>query len=361
MGQPFGLAPAIPRGRCQNRVSYAETSALWRCKDAGSGRTRGGNVRILVIGSSGFVGRHVVPKLLDKGEEIVGFDVRPEPHDLGGPANVESGMLFVQGDMANGDEVMAALVDHKIEQVIVLGYLMAPLMSPEFVDFVGAVRTNLLGITYILEACSQAGVERVIFSSTVGVYGPQSDYGDRPITEDDRPAAGGLYGRMKMVNETIADKYREVYGIEVVKVRPSPILGVGNTMWPSRLISPAAVGEPGHAPFSSSGRNNLVGIEDLAELYHRISAARELKHDTYLASGHNFLVEELVTIVRSLLPSAELHFDEDAPPPPYPTIFDNTRAVEEFDWKLQPLEESVLAHVNAERARAGNLPALTLP
>jgi nucleoside-diphosphate-sugar epimerase len=311
-------------------------------------------VRILVVGSSGFIGRHLLASLLEHGEEAIGFDVRP-PEEVG--SDVDSHRPpFVAGNMANYDDIMSALVEHGIHRVIALGYVMAPLFSPDFSNFIDAVKVNLLGITNVFEASVRSGVDRVVLGSSVGVYGTAEEYGDEAVTEDSRQTAPGLYGRMKMVNETIADKYREIYGLQTVKVRPSAILGVGNTMWPSLLISPVAVGEPGSAPFGSSSRNNVVAVEDLAELYRKILVAQRLEHDTYLASGHNVVMSDLAKAIYRFVPRAQLNFDESTPPPPYPTTFDNTRAVREFDWKLHSLEESVLLHLNAERSRQGYAP-----
>jgi nucleoside-diphosphate-sugar epimerase len=313
-------------------------------------------MRILVVGSSGFIGRRLLVSLAESGQEAVGFDLK-EPDQYvkdDGPGSYRA--PFVQGDVANYDDVMGTIVDHKIDRVAALSYVMAPLFSPDFSNFIDAVKINLLGITNVFEASARAGVERVVLGSSVGVYGTAKEHRNEAITENSTLMAPHLYGRMKMVNESLADRYREVHGIETVKVRPSAILGVGNTMWPTLLISPVAVGEPGHAIYPSSSRNNIMAVEDLAELYRRILIAPKLRHDTYLATGHNIVMRELGEAILKFLPDAQFTFDESAPSPTYPTTFDNSRAVREFDWQLHPLEESVLLHINAERSRRGYEP-----
>jgi UDP-glucose 4-epimerase len=284
--------------------------------------------------------------LVEKGEDPVGFDIEDVDEAL-----VPGGYTFVRGDIGNYEDVIGAIQSHSVERVIVLSYIMAPLFSPDYTDFLGAVNVNLVGVTNVFEAARRSGLDRVVLGSSVGVYGTPEQYGDTPVNEESPLTAPNLYGRMKMVNESIADKYRQVHGLDIPKVRPTAIFGVGNTMWPTRLISPVAIGEAGSAPFATTSRNNAVAVEDLAELYRLITVKDRLEHDTYVAAGHNFVVTELVDAIRSWIPDAELNFDETAPPPAYPTTYDNSRAVKEFDWRLHSLEESVLLHINSERAR----------
>lgn len=304
----------------------------------------------LVTGSSGFVGRVVLCRLAEGGAEPVALDVIPPPAGV-----LPKGVPFVQASIANLDEVMAAIVDHKVRQVLALGYVMAPLNSPSFRDYTGAVKSNLLGITNIFEAARLLGLDRVIFSSSCAVYGPQDLYGDRPLTEDDAVAPVGLYGKMKAVNEEIARQYRQKHGLETIIVRPAAILGAGNTMSPEAVVSLPAVGKPGHGRFPSSRHQNAVALDDLADLLTRIALAPKVEHDCYLASGHTFTWAELAALVRKHIPDARITFDEEVMPREggYAYLYDNSRAVQEFDWRIHDLEQSVLMNINSARQASG--------
>ena len=74
-------------------------------------------MKILVVGSSGYIGRHVVSHLAEQGVEVIGFDLVPESQPAG------AGVTFVRGNMTNLEEVMAAIVDHGVQRMVALATL----------------------------------------------------------------------------------------------------------------------------------------------------------------------------------------------------------------------------------------------
>lgn len=239
------------------------------------------------------------------------------------------GVTYLRADISRIDQLLALLNDHDVSGIALLSYMMGQLMSPQFADILQACQVNVTGITSVLEAARLAGVRRIAFLSTVGTYGPQVMYGERPVTEDEILAPASMYGRMKALNESICDRYAALYGLEVVKVRPSSILGPGSTIWPSRFIERIAVGETGLVPYGESARDNVIAVDDLADA------------------------------VRSIIPDARIEFPTPERRPSYPGTFDNSRAVTEFGWAITGLQETVRAHIDGVRAEAG-LSAVTL-
>lgn len=304
-------------------------------------------MKILVTGSSGFVGRYVIKALVEDGAEPVGFDVVPPPARWTIPD-----VPFVQGSMENLDQVMAALIDHKVQRVLALGYVVAPLLSPDYRDCLKAVKVNVLGITNVFEGARLTGADRVIFASSIGVYGLQRSYGSAPITEETPMAAtAGLYSLMKQLNGAIAAQYARVYNLRSITVYPAAIIGAGNTAFSARMIQAPALGRPGYANFPSGSRRNLVGVSDIAALYTRMALAPQVQHNAYLATGYSPTGRELAAVVRKYLSEAEIAFDESGHVGAW--NFDNSRAVWEFGWKLHTLEETVSSEINGTRAEAG--------
>ncbi|MCW2529403.1 MAG: NAD(P)-dependent oxidoreductase, partial [Pseudonocardiales bacterium] len=107
------------------------------------------------------------------------------------------------------------------------------------------------------------------------------------------------------------------------------------------------------------GRDNVIAVDDLTALLSLLLHGPTPAHSTYLASGHNVTMGELVEVVRTLIPGSAIEFPTPERRPTYPQWFDNRRAVEEFGWKVSSLVDSVRTYVNGVRADAGlaSLPA----
>ena len=304
-------------------------------------------MKILVVGASGYIGRHVVKNLADQGAEVIAFDIAaPSPNWI------VPGVEFIKGNMANLEEVMSVVVDHGVQRMIALGYFMTPLLAPECRDLLNAARVNIIGVTNLFEAARLARVQRVIFASTVGTFGYQDGYGPEPITENTEPRAPkSLYGLMKLLNNGMAERYTKTFGIQIVKVHSAAVIGPGNTAFSSQMIQLPALGKPGFANWPSAAPRNIVGVADIAQLYTKIALADRVKYDTYMGTGPSPTGNEIAAIVKKYLPDAQITFDEKARIPSW--NFDNSRAVKEFDWKIQSVEEMVLDEINGTRQAAG--------
>ena len=310
-------------------------------------------MKIMIVGSSGYIGRHVVKNLAAQGADVVAFDLVPAPAQWIVPA-----VPFIQGNMTNLEEVMSAVLENGVQRVIALGYYMTPLLQPECRDLLNAARVNIIGVTNLFEAARLAKINRVIFASTVGIFGYQDGYGPEPIDQNTEPRAPkSLYGLMKLVNNGLAERYTKTYGIQIIKVHSAAVIGPGNTAFSKRMIQDPALGKPGFGNWPSNGQRNIVGVTDIAQLYTKMALANEVKHDTYMGTGPSPTGNELASIVKKYLPSAEITFDEKARVPAW--NFDNSRTVKEFGWNIQSVEEMVLDEINGTREAKG-LPAVRI-
>ena len=304
-------------------------------------------MKIMVVGSSGYIGRHVVKRLAMQGADVVAFDVASAPATW-----IQSGVPFIQGNMANLEEVMAAVVDHGVQRLVALGYFMTPLLAPECRDLLNAARVNILGVTNLFEAARLAHLDRVVFASTVGTFGYQDGYGPEPINENtEQRAPKSLYGLMKLLNNGLAERYARTFGIQIVKVHSTAVIGPGNTAFSRQMIQQPALGKPGYANWPSAAPRNIVGVADIVQLYAKIALAGEVRHDTYMGTGPWPTGREIADIVIKYLPDAQISFDEKARVAAW--NFDNSRAVKEFDWKIQPVDDMVLDEINGTRQAAG--------
>jgi hypothetical protein len=117
------------------------------------------------------------------------------------------------------------------------------------------------------------------------------------------------------------------------------------------MIQQPAIGKPGYANWPATGPRNIVGVSDIAQLYTKMALADEVRHDTYMGTGPSPTARELADVVKKYLPDAEVNFDEKARLPAW--NFDNSRALNEFKWQIQPVEEMVLDEINGTREAAG--------
>lgn len=147
--------------------------------------------RILVTGGAGYIGAHCCKALALAGAEPVVFDNLSRGH----AAAVKWGPL-VQGDLRDGGAVKAALKAHRIEAVIhfaALAYVGESMGAPGlYYD------NNLGGMTGLLGAMEQAGVEHIVFSSSCATYGVPAKL---PIAETTPQAPINPYGRTKLICE----------------------------------------------------------------------------------------------------------------------------------------------------------------
>src|ERR1700722_19603198 len=112
---------------------------------------------VLVLGSSGLVGRRLVNRLVTAGHPVVACDVAPSP------AAPIAGVDYVRADISRLDQVLTLVKEHDVDSVALLSYMMGQLMSPAFGDILQATQVNITGVTNVLEAALLFGVRRVAF------------------------------------------------------------------------------------------------------------------------------------------------------------------------------------------------------
>jgi len=177
--------------------------------------------KILVIGGAGFIGSHVIDRLLTEDvKEVIIFDnfVR------GTKDNIESALkdprcrvFEVGGDILQIDVLNAAM--RECNMVVHL----AALWLLQCYDFPrAAFETNIRGTFNILEACRDNEVERLVYSSSASVYG---DAVELPMTEDHPFNNRTFYGATKIAGEAMSRAFNERYGLNYVGLRYMNVYG----------------------------------------------------------------------------------------------------------------------------------------
>src|SRR5271163_4350179 len=155
---------------------------------------------VLIIGGTGFIGRRLIPLLAQQGEESVVMDINPQTANFSELAKVR----VLRGDVSQFDDVMAAMTAVKPDRVINLAYYIGSDLPPRV-----AFKLNVLGMDNCFEAARVAGVNRVVYASSVAVSAEQKNFGERMVDETDFRYGHVQYAMHKIFNEWQARDYRE--------------------------------------------------------------------------------------------------------------------------------------------------------
>lgn len=181
--------------------------------------------KFLITGGASQLGSHIAEQLLEEGAgEVVLFD----NFSLGSPSTIPELLAhpkvqLVRGDILRSDELMEAL-DAVSGVFAVAGFLTLPLSQKPSLG----LDVNVRGHHNVLEACRWRGVGKVVFSSSVAVYGKPPDEaideGHSLVTEGLQPPSA-LYACSKIIGEQLCRLYETQHGLDCLALRYSTIYG----------------------------------------------------------------------------------------------------------------------------------------
>jgi dihydroflavonol-4-reductase len=236
-------------------------------------------VNILVTGSSGFVGRRLVARLLETrpGDTIYIFLLPSEPVPEPFAGRVE----ILRGDLRDADSVRAAVAGKELV-FHVAGYISYWRLDREIMEAV-----NVGGVRAVVDACVESGVRRLVHVSSVGAIGWRRD--GRPAAEDEPfnwPEDFGYMTTKRDGQRVVTDAARE-RGLDAVVVNPASIMGPGDPVRESahnRVYGNMYRGSFFFGTFA--GGLAVVDVRDLVEVI-LAAAERGRKGESYLAVGAN--------------------------------------------------------------------------
>lgn len=252
-------------------------------------------MRVLVTGGSGFIGRHVVRALLDRGGDVVVAD-REAGTDAGSPV---SGVEAVAGDLRDPGVLDAAVrpgldaVVHLAAVTSVLGSTQRPAETYE---------TNVAVTAALLELMRQRGVGRLAFASTNAVAGSDpSAPGPRTLDETSTLRPLTPYGATKAAAEMLLSGWSQTYGMTAAALRLTNVYGPGMERKDSfvpRLLRAARSGEPVRVYGDGEQVRDYVYVEDVARAF---VAALDREHSGPLTvgAGRSVSVNTLVELARA--------------------------------------------------------------
>lgn len=313
-------------------------------------------MRVLVIGGGGFVGSRIVLNVLKRGHDVCCMDINTSSRHLAG---LEDRVQIVRGDITRFDDVARVMAMFKPDRVIHLAFQLNEAAGER--DPHKAVHLNIMGTDNVFEAARICGVDRVTYASSIGVYGFQRDYGERPVTEDDYLYGVSMYRVSKIYNENVAKWYNTAYGTKFTGIRLSAVTGWDKTIGSLdhvNVIVPPARGEATTLTYGDSMRW-LISVDDAAEVFAQVGLAADPKYRIYNSGGTTTSMAQLADIVKKYLPEADIRFEKDEGGKILSPIYlgDSTRIQNEFNIQFTPMDEMIKGIIDNVREVEG-LPAI---
>lgn len=189
-------------------------------------------MKVLVTGAAGFIGFNVAKKLLERGDDVVGFDNMNDYYD---PAlkqarlavlrdtalQTQQTFTFIHANLADKALVDQCFQDHQFDRVIHLAAQAGIRYSLD--NPLSYVESNLIGFTNIIEACRYAKTPHLTYASTSSVYGANTIM---PFSEKhgvNHPVQ--FYAATKRANELMAHSYSHLFNLPTTGLRFFTVYG----------------------------------------------------------------------------------------------------------------------------------------
>ena len=173
-------------------------------------------MKALVTGGAGFIGSHIVDRLLSEGHEVVVLD----DFSTGHHSNLQQheSLMVVEGDISDKETV-----DECMKGVDWVFHKAAVASVPKTVnDPVGSSKVNYQGTLYLLEAARNNNVKRFVFASSAALYGDEPTL---PKVETMCPVTLSPYAVDKLASEFACGMYTKLYGLDTVCLRYFNVYG----------------------------------------------------------------------------------------------------------------------------------------
>jgi nucleoside-diphosphate-sugar epimerase len=267
----------------------------------------------LVTGGTGFIGAYVTRQLVVEGHSVTVYDLVPDVtflRELLSPQEFER-VNIVGADVTDLPRLLRAAVESRADRIIHLAALLGK-KSEE--NPLHSLRVNCEANINVFEVALALGVKRVVWGSSVAVFGPPNKREAGEIANDAVHRPVGLYGACKSLSEHIAKFYRRSRGLDCVGLRFSLVFGYGKARTLARgtggeflteLIDNPTRGQKGVVP-AGDAILDLIYVEDAARAAVLASQRSNTKSVALNIAGHRSRLRDVANLVAQLVPDADL-------------------------------------------------------
>jgi UDP-glucose 4-epimerase len=256
--------------------------------------------RVLVTGGAGFIGGHLVDRLLADRVKVDALDslMSGSMKDVEGHLS-RAGFRFFRGDVCDSD-VLKSLVSEAdcVVHLAAVSSVSLSLRKPALTDEV-----NASGTLNVLKACVDGGVKRFVFASSAAVYGEPSYV---PIDEEHPTVPLSPYGASKLAGERHVQGFCEAHGLKTVVLRLFNVYGPrqglnceGDVI--ARFMDCLHSGRPLTVHGDGSQTRDFVHVKDVVEAFVLSLKKEEAAGEVFnVGSGRGTSVTELAEAVLGL-------------------------------------------------------------
>ncbi len=266
---------------------------------------------------------------MQEGEEVLLYDYLP---DFGKIHDIENRIRVVQGDVLDSGSLEDVIKKYKVDQLI---HLASVLMPESEVNPLKAVKINCEGTCRVFEAAKKTDVQRVVWTSSISVYGA-SKYGGKPVDENTSFQPTTVYGHCKALNEFLGQYYFDQHGLDVMGVRFTVVYGLGRTggitAVTSKAIEAAVRGESVKIPYGDEEFNWLY-VKDAVKAITQACQVEDPRYRLFIIGGFTHTFREVAEILKKLLPEAEIEVDPGKLEAYHTSHFNLSRAKKELGYE----------------------------
>lgn len=305
-------------------------------------RREGQNIRILVTGGAGFIGSHIIERLLGDGHEVVcldNFDPYYDPEIKRGNIQAffeDKNFTLEVGDIRDRDTLARLLegtdyVFHEAAQAGVRISVDDPIKPHE---------VNATGTLNLLEAARDSGVKKIINASSSSVYGTVEYL---PFDEGHPRRPVSPYGVSKLAAEEYCRVFSELYGLKTISLRYFTVYGP--RMRPDLAISiftrEALANEPITIFGDGAKTRDFTNIEDIVRA--NLIAMQKGAGAYNIGGGHRVSIRTLAETIIGITGSAsEIRYADAVKGDAEHTFADTKKAERDLNWRPQvPLEKGL--------------------